>query len=365
MSVIKKTGFFIAFILPALVIIGFYAGGYWNLLTAVFVFVLIPIADYAVGLDTRNVPKEQVPFISEEWFYRFVTYVWTYVQVAFVVWACFAVSANRLTSPLEWVAFVMGVGLVTGGIGITVAHELGHKKSKLEQMYSKVLLMTVCYMHFYIEHNRGHHVQVATPDDPATARYEENFYSFWFRSVFHGYAHAWQLEKESLQRKGLSVWHWRNEMIAFTVVPVLFCGLLTLLISQLSGRFVWEVPIFFFVQSVIAFTLLELVNYIEHYGIVRKQDTSGRYERVNPLHSWNASHLISNFFLFQLQRHSDHHANAIKRYQVLNHYDESPQLPYGYPTMILIALVPPLWYTRMHPLLHTWKEKVYEPLQPT
>jgi alkane 1-monooxygenase len=257
----------------------------------------------------------------------------------------------------------MGVGLVTGGIGITVAHELGHKKSKLEQFYSKVLLMTVSYMHFYIEHNRGHHVQVATPDDPATARFNENFYSFWFRSVFHGYAHAWQLEKESLQRKGHSVWHWRNEMIWFTLAPVLFGGLVTLIISQLSGRIVWEVPILFITQSVIGFTLLELVNYIEHYGIVRKQDNSGKYERVNPLHSWNASHLISNFFLFQLQRHSDHHANAIKRYQVLNHYDESPQLPYGYPTMILMALVPPLWYARMNPLLNIWKEKVYEPLQ--
>ncbi|MBI3220018.1 MAG: alkane 1-monooxygenase [Bacteroidetes bacterium] len=363
MSFIKKIGFFTAFILPALVMVGFYAGGYWNLMTIGFVFVLMPSIDRWVGLDTSNVPKEQVSVISEEWFYRFVTYAWTFVQFSFVVWACYVISLHRLSSFVEWFGFVMGVGLVTGGIGITVAHELGHKKSKLEQFYSKVLLMTVSYMHFYIEHNRGHHVQVATPDDPATSRFNESFYAFWFRSVFHGYAHALQLEKESLQRKGYSVWHWRNEMIGFTLAPVLFCGLLTLVISQLSGRFVWEVPIFFFAQSVIAFTLLELVNYIEHYGIVRKQDTSGKYERVNPLHSWNASHLISNFFLFQLQRHSDHHANAIKRYQVLNHYDESPQLPHGYPTMILIALVPPLWYARMNPLLHTWKQKIYQPSQ--
>ena len=361
MSHIKKTGFFTAFILPSLVVAGFYAGGYWNWLAIVFVFILMPAIDHWVGLDIHNVPKEQVSIISEERFYRLITYVWTFVQVAFILWACYVISRNQLSSFFEWIGFVLGVGLVTGGIGITVAHELGHKKSKLEQFYSKVLLMTVSYMHFYIEHNRGHHVQVATPDDPATARYQENFYSFWFRSVFHGYAHAWHLEKESLHRKNLSVWHWRNEMIWFTLAPLLFCGALTLSISLWSGRFIWEVPVFFFVQSLIAFTLLELVNYIEHYGIVRKQDTSGKYERVNPLHSWNASHLISNFFLFQLQRHSDHHANAIKRYQVLNHYDESPQLPYGYPTMILIALVPPLWYARMHPLLHTWKEKVYQP----
>ncbi len=280
MSILKKIGFFTAFILPALVIGGFYAGGYWNLLTIGFVFILIPAIDHWVGLDTHNVPKDQVPVISEEWYYRFVTYVWTFVQFSFVVWACYVISLNQLSSFVEWFGFAMGVGLVTGGIGITVAHELGHKKSKLEQFYSKVLLMTVSYMHFYIEHNRGHHVQVATPDDPATSRFNESFYAFWFRSVFHGYAHAWQLEKESLQRKGQSVWHWRNEMIWFTLAPLLFGGLLTLIISQLSGRIVWEVPILFITQSVIAFTLLELVNYIEHYGIVRKQDAK---ENTNAL----------------------------------------------------------------------------------
>jgi alkane 1-monooxygenase len=257
------------------------------------------------------------------------------------VWGAYAVTTQKLTTPIEWIGFVIGFSLVTGGIGITVAHELGHKKSKLEQFYSKLLLMTVCYMHFYIEHNRGHHVQVATPDDPATARKDENFYAFWFRSVFLGYGHAWQLEKER-----------------FTLLPIAFCTVLTFGLSLLNGRLVWEVPVFFFTQSILAFSLLELVNYIEHYGIVRKV-VAGKYERVNPLHSWNSSHLISNFFLFQLQRHSDHHANAIKRYQVLNHYDNSPQLPFGYPTMILIALLPPLWFAKMNPLLNTWKEKVY------
>jgi alkane 1-monooxygenase len=231
----------------------------------------------------------------------------------------------------------------------------------LEQFYSKLILMTVCYMHFFIEHNRGHHVQVATPDDPATSRHNESFYVFWFRSVFHGYAHAWQLEKESLHRKGFSTWSLKNEMIWFALLPIIFCVALTIIGTILTGRIVWEIPVFFFTQSFFAFTLLELVNYIEHYGIVRNQSVEGKYERVNPLHSWNASHLVSNFFLFQLQRHSDHHANAIKRYQVLNHYDDSPQLPFGYPTMILIALLPPLWFAKMNPLLQEWKEKVYLP----
>jgi alkane 1-monooxygenase len=359
MKGIKKIGFFTAFILPSLVVLGFYLSGLWNFFTLGFVFLGITTIDYLTGIDKENIDEVNAKVVGEEFYYRFVTYIWTFVQVAFVIWGAYAISTGKINTLLEWVGFVIGTSLVSGGIGITVAHELGHKKSKIEQFYSKLILMTVCYMHFFIEHNRGHHVQVATPDDPATARRDENFYAFWLRSVFHGYAHAWQLEKESLQRKGFSAFSLKNEMIWFALLPIAFCLLLTTCFSYLNGRLTWEVPVFFFTQSVFAFTLLELVNYVEHYGIVRKQTESGSYERVNPLHSWNASHLISNFFLFQLQRHSDHHANAIKRYQVLNHYDESPQLPSGYPTMILIALLPPLWFAKMNPLLNEWKQKIY------
>ncbi len=359
MKTLKKIGFFTAFILPALSVTGFYLGGWWNYLTLGFVFLGITSIDYLTGTDKENVGESDVKMIGEEFYYRFVTYIWTFVQVAFVVWGAYAISSGKISGLSEWIGFIIGFSLVTGGIGITVAHELGHKKSKLEQFYSKLLLMTVCYMHFFIEHNRGHHVQVATPNDPATARKDENFYVFWFRSVITSYTHAWQLENESLKRKGSSAFSFRNEMIWSTLLPLAFCLLLTFIFSYLNGSVVWEIPIFFFAQSLYAFTLLELVNYIEHYGIVRKQTEPGKYERVNPLHSWNSSHLISNFFLFQLQRHSDHHANAIKRYQVLNHYDESPQLPFGYPTMILMALLPPLWFTKMNPLLNEWKDKVY------
>lgn len=357
---LKKLGFFTAFILPALVVTGYYLGTFWNFLAIIFAFLVIPISDQCSGLDTTNIDDSQAKAVSEEKYYRFVTYIWTFVQVAFVLWGCFVVTQGKLESPVVWIAFVISFALVTGGIGITVAHELGHKKSELERFYSKLLLMTVCYMHFYIEHNRGHHVYVATPEDPATARKNENFYTFWFRSVFIGYAHAWKHEKNSLQKKGLSLIHWKNNMIWFSLLPILFCSLITLVLSYSFGSLLWQVPLFFFTQSFFAFTLLELVNYVEHYGIVRKEIAPGKYERVNPLHSWNASHLISNFFLFQLQRHSDHHANAIKRYQVLKHYDESPQLPYGYPTMILMALVPPLWFSFMNPRLEDWSTKIYQ-----
>ena len=361
MRILYKFGYLSAFLLPLIAVLSWYGGWAYNYLTAAFVFLFITLIDYFVGLDTRNIPKEKTDEVSHEMYYRFITYSWVFVQIAFVVWGCFVIGATPHLPLYSRIGFVLGFSLITGGIGITVAHELGHKKSALERLYSKLLLMTVCYMHFYIEHNRGHHVTVATPEDPATARKHENFYSFWIRSVFHGYAHAWKLERDRLNRQGKSVWNFDNAMFAYTLLPILFGVSLMLGISWWFDRTCWDVLIFFFAQSIGAFTLLELVNYIEHYGIVRRKLSNGQYERVNPLHSWNASHLVSNFFLFQLQRHSDHHANAIKRYQVLDHFDESPQLPFGYPTMILIALLPPLWFRIMNPKLEEWERKNYSP----
>ncbi len=357
---LKKIGFFTAFILPTFAVVGFYAGGWWNYLAIAFAFIIIPIIDQLTGLDTTNIPDTEAKRVSEEYYFRFVTYVWTYVQVAFVIWCCYAVTTGNLQSGFEWFGFVLSVALVTGGIGITVAHELGHKNSAWERFYAKLLLMTVSYMHFYVEHNRGHHVWVATPLDPATAKKNENFYQFWFRSVFGGYIHAWKLENEVMKKRRLPAFHWQNTMIAFTILPIIFCVAITGLFSMWMGEVTWTIPVFFFAQSFLAFTLLELVNYVEHYGISRREVAPGKYERVNPLHSWNASHLISNFFLFQLQRHSDHHAYAGKRYQILKHYDESPQLPYGYPTMILMALVPPLWFAQMNSRLEEWVTKTYQ-----
>ncbi len=356
MSLFRKIGFFSAFILPALVIAGYYGGGAWNLLSIGFVFLLVPLIDTALGLDTTNVPDQIKPMVSEEYYYRFVTYMWVFVQFGLFAWTCVIFSSRGLTTPLEWGAFTLGFALVTGGIGITVAHELGHKKSKLEQFYAQALLMTVFYMHFFIEHNRGHHVHVATPEDPATARKGQNFYRFWFQTTFGSWVHAWGIENISLQRRNLSAWSLQNKMLFYTTLPMVFCATLTWITSELAGRIVWEFPLFFFVQSVLAFSLLELVNYIEHYGITRKELAPKQYERVNPMHSWNASHLVSNFFLFQLQRHSDHHYNASKRYQVLDHYDESPQLPFGYPTMIIVALLPPLWFRMMNTRLESWEK---------
>jgi alkane 1-monooxygenase len=354
-AMLKKSGFLSAILIPAMVVIGFYGGGWWNFLAVLFVFLVIPVADAITGLDTNNHDAEVKDHVAADQYYRLVTYLWVVIQFVFLFWTIFIISAPLPAA--VYIGLLIGTGMVTGGIGITVAHELGHKNNKTEQTLSQLLLMTVCYMHFFIEHNRGHHVHVATPEDPATARKGENFYHFFFRSVLHGWLHAWKIENESLRRRNLKIISSKNKMILFSVLPLLFCALLTYAGYLLNPEMkLWIIPAFFFGQSIIGFGLLELVNYVENYGIVRKKLPSGGYERVNPLHSWNTAYLISNLFLFQLQRHSDHHTYASKRYQVLDHFDESPQLPYGYPTMVLMALVPPLWFSVMDKKLEDWQK---------
>jgi len=353
-SGLKKIGFFSALILPALLVIGYYLGGPNLWLIHVFVFVFVPLMDFLVRRDTSNVSKDSITKASKEYFYKFVTFLWVYVQLSVLVWGFYVVSSADF-GLWEWLAFTSGTALVTGGIGITVAHELGHKPEKIQQVYAQILLMTVSYMHFFIEHNRGHHVRVATSEDPATSRFGENFYAFWIRSVRDGYVSAWELEKSRLAKNGLSLWSLKNQMVWFQLVPLAFVGIAFLTFSFFQNRLVWEVPVFFFGQSILAFTLLEAVNYLEHYGMERKKLATGFYEKVTPLHSWNASQTVSNFLLFQLQRHSDHHAFAFKPYQILNHYDESPQLPAGYSAMILVAFFPPLWFAMMNPRLEKWK----------
>jgi alkane 1-monooxygenase len=338
-----------------LLVAGFYLGGVaiWSI--HLFVFGLVPLMDYLIRRDTSNVPQGEISELTKARFYRFVTFGWVYVQFAVLFWGFYMVSVTDFSWG-QWIALLTGTALVTGGVGITVAHELGHKASKVEQFYAKILLMSVSYMHFFIEHNRGHHVRVATPDDPATSRFGENFYSFWWRSVKDGYLSAWELERERLAKKNLPFWSFRNQMIWFQILPLVFCGVVFLGFSIIQNRWIWEIPVYFLIQSILGFSLLELVNYLEHYGMERQKLASGFYEKVTPLHSWNASHVVSNFLLFQLQRHSDHHAFAHKPYQVLNHYDDSPQLPAGYSAMILVALVPPLWFAWMNPRLQKWKE---------
>lgn len=358
MKLFKKLGYLFPFILPTLWVWGTYRGEIWSYSAVIFAFGLIPIIDFLAGIDKQNFAKEEEKQVADEWYYKGVLYLWAFLQVGLLVWACDVITYKNMPTS-ELIGFLLSAMTVLGGIGITVAHELGHKNGKLEQFLAKIILNTVFYRHFFIEHNRGHHVQVATLQDPATSRKNQSFYAFWVQSVFGSIRSAWNLEKKRLERKGKSVWSIENEMWACLFQPLGLMFSLTIIFSYWAGSIVWQVPLFYLGQSILSFSLLEAVNYIEHYGITRRKLPNGKYERVEHLHSWNASHLISNFFLFQLQRHSDHHAYANRPYQILRHFEDSPQLPAGYPTMIITALFPPLWFVIMNKRLDKWQKQNY------
>lgn len=318
------------------------AAAAWFLLPAL-VYIAIPIGDMRIGVDGENPPEEVMERLEADPYYRWCTYLYIPFQYAALVLACYLWSADSVT----WLGYEGGLGLVakigvawtvaiTGGIGINTAHELGHKIAGSEKWLSKVALATTAYGHFFIEHNRGHHARVATPEDPASSRFGESFWAFLPRSVYGSLTSAWHLEKERLARQGKGPWTIRNDNLnAWLMTLVLFGGL--------TAVFGLEVLPWLLVQAVVGFSLLEVVNYLEHYGLLRKKTESGRYQRCRPEHSWNSDHLVTNIFLYHLQRHSDHHANPMRRYQILRSFDEAPQLPSGYATMMVLAYVPPLW----------------------
>jgi alkane 1-monooxygenase len=239
---------------------------------------------------------------------------------------------------------------MVSGIAINTAHELGHKRASSERWLSKVALAQSAYGHFFIEHNRGHHVRVATPEDPASSRLGESFYAFFPRTVAGSLRSAWELEGVRLDRLGKSHLSPRNDILnAWAMTVVLF--------AALTAVFGLVVLPYLLIQAVLGFSLLEVVNYLEHYGLLRQKREDGRYERTRPEHSWNSNSVASNVLLYHLQRHSDHHANPIRRYQALRHVEEAPQLPTGYAGMIVTAVIPPLWRRIMdHRVLEHYQE---------
>ncbi|RQP42369.1 alkane 1-monooxygenase [Burkholderia ubonensis] len=305
-----------------------------------FAFGVIPILDTLIGDDRDNPPENVVPRLEKDRYYRLIVYLATLVEyVAFFagVW----IVGTHALAWYDYVGFALSVGAATG-ISINTAHELGHKTSRFERRLAKITLAPVAYGHFFVEHNRGHHVRVATAEDPASARYGESFWAFLPRTVTGSIRSAWHLERTRLARLGKSPWTWRNEVLHAWAMTVVVWGIAI----ALAGKVV--IP-FLLIQAVYGASLLEVVNYVEHYGLGRMKLPNGRYERCTPQHSWNSNHVVTNLFLYQLQRHADHHANPTRSYQALRHFDDAPQLPAGYATMILLAYVPPLWYRVMNP----------------
>jgi len=299
-----------------------------------WVLVLVPVLDTLFGTDASNPPDWAVPQLEADRYYRWLTYLFLPLQYLGFAFGAWTVVHGGL-SGWSQLGLALTVGTVAG-IAINTAHELGHKRERLERRLSKVALAQTGYGHFYVEHNRGHHTRVSTPDDPASARLGESFWRFLPRTVGGSVRSAWHIAAAAQARKGQRVWSWRNDVLgAWTLSVVLF-----------GGTVAWlgvEVVPFLVVQAIFGFSLLEVVNYIEHYGLLRRRVANGRYERCRPAHSWNSNNVASNLVLYHLERHSDHHANPTRRYQSLRHFDDAPQLPSGYALMICLAYVPPLW----------------------
>jgi len=300
----------------------------------IWILLLIPLLDLIFREDRSNPPEWAVDQLADDRFYRWCTYLFLPLQIAGLVFGCWVVTTADLTW-YDLLGYSLTVGTVAG-VGINTAHELGHKKERNERWMARVALAQTGYGHFYVEHNRGHHTRVATPEDPASSRLGESFWAFLPRSVVGGVQSAWGLEAKRLRHQGTPVWSWHNDVLnAWAFSVVLFAVLII-------GFGVAVIP-FLVIQAVFGFSLLEVVNYLEHYGLARQRKADGRYERTTPEHSWNSNHIASNLVLYQLERHSDHHAHPTRRYQTLRHFDESPQLPSGYGLMLGIAYVPPLW----------------------
>ncbi|MDP9116714.1 MAG: alkane 1-monooxygenase [Actinomycetota bacterium] len=300
-----------------------------------FVYLAIPALDLIFGADPTNPADEAVAWLEQDRYYRWVTYAFLPMQFVAIFVGFWLIADRHGLGLVDKLGIAITLGALNG-VAINTAHELGHKKEHLERWFARVALAPTAYGHFFIEHNRGHHVRVATPEDPATSRFGETFWQFLPRTVFGSLRNAWRLERTRLRRLDKGVLSPRNDVLNAWAMTVVLWG-------TLLALFGLAILPYLLVQAVFGFSLLEAVNYLEHYGLLRQQLPNGRWERVSPRHSWNNNNLTTNLFLYHLQRHSDHHANPTRRYQALRHFEESPQLPSGYATMIVLCYFPPLW----------------------
>jgi alkane 1-monooxygenase len=312
----------------------------WLFAPTLILYGLVPLLDLLMGADTSNPAESDVPQLESDLYYRWIVYLSLPLLWGTLVFCCWY-AVNTDLSWYGYLGLAMAVGW-TAGAGINAGHELGHKKGSTEKWLAKLALAPSGYGHFNIEHNRGHHRDVATPEDPVSSRLGESYYRFMRREIPGAARRAWLLEGTRLDRKGVGRWSIEND--------ILQAGMITFILW--SGLVAWlgvaVIPLLL-IQAGIGYSLLSSANYVEHYGLLRQRLDNGRYERPEPRHSWNSNHILSNILLYQLQRHSDHHAHPTRRYQSLRHFEEAPQLPAGYFGMFLVAFVPPLWYRIMDP----------------
>ena len=310
----------------------------WFILPFIVNYMVSPVLDWVIGEDSNNPPEEVVMQLDQDPYYRQLTYAVVPLHaISLIVTAWYAA-----TQPLSWWAFILLAAYAgtIAGLAINTGHELGHKNSRVEKLLAKIVLAVAAYGHFTIEHNRGHHKFVSTHKDPASSRMGESIYRFAVREIPGAFKSAWAIEKERLSNRGKKVWQ-RDNMILQSYAMTALLSLLLLV------AFGWLVIPFLFIHNAVAYWQLTSANYIEHYGLLRKKDANGKLERCQPHHSWNSNHVFSNLVLFHLERHSDHHAHPLRRYQSLRHFENLPQLPNGYFGMYVLAYVPPLWFKVM------------------
>ncbi len=329
-----------AYLIPTCAFLGLALRGSWSYAGVAFAFIVIPVVELVLGATkTSNIPTSSNRRLPDRWFdillYLNIPIVYT------AVWMLGTVASNDSLTPFETVGLILSTGVLLGANGINVGHELGHRGNPAQRMLGKALLIPSLYMHFHIEHNRGHHLHVATRNDPSTARYGEALYAFWPRTLLMTYINAWKIEASRIRSRQETGIRAINGMLTYTIIQGIY-------IVGLVASFGIKAALTVLSAGIVGALLLETINYIEHYGLTRKRLDNGKYEKVTDRHSWNSNHHIGRIVLYELTRHSDHHAIAGKPYQRLDHRNAAPQLPFGYPTSMLLAMCPPLWFHVMN-----------------
>lgn len=299
---------------------------------------IIPALDKMVGDDTSNPPAAAIDNLENDKYYEWIVKAFIPAQYAATFLGAWLASRKDIPAS-DYIGLTLSVGAING-IAINTGHELSHKHGRADRLLSMLALAPTGYTHFAVEHPYGHHKRVATPEDPATSRMGESFWKFLPRTVIGGFKSSVKIERERLARKGKSFWTTENELLQGWAMSAAFFGATAAICGRRSIPFLAG-------QAVYGASLLEVINYVEHYGLLRQKDENGKYERTKPEHSWNSNQVVTNLFLYQLQRHSDHHAHPTRSFQALRHFEDAPQLPGGYASMLLPAYIPGWWYKLM------------------
>lgn len=335
-----KMKYLLAYSIPLISILGINEQGIASYSGVIFSFVILPILELVMPIDKSNYSESRIKSRLENNIFDYLLYVNILIVYGVLLFTLIKITNTKLEL-YELIGTILSLGIVLGANGINVAHELGHRKKRWERILGKLLLVPSHYTHFFVEHNLGHHLHVATPEDPSTAKFNQSLYAFWWQTIVGTYKKSWQIQMKLNKLNEVSFLSIYNDMFWFTLIQVFYITL----IAFIFGTTGFIVAI---LAGIVGFLLLETINYIEHYGLKRKKLESGRYERVSEKHSWNSNHIMGRIILYELTRHSDHHYKSVKKYQILEYHDVSPQMPFGYPTSMVLSLLPPLWFYIMN-----------------